>query len=395
MKWIGSLSTKVSLEAAIREIREQVIAGMGDRALDAGFLFASSTFASEFPRLLPLLIEQLPVRHLIGCAGSGIIGGDREFEEKPAISLLVGHIPEASIRLLQLSSEELPDLDSSPSRWEETLGVRAADRPNFVLVADPFSFPIDDMLQGLDFAYPEAVKVGGLASGGGASGNALFYVREGACHLVREGLVGMALWGGVTIEAIVAQGCRPIGEIVHVSRCDRHIILSLNDRPALDVVRDAICNLSDRDRDLAEHSLFVGLIANEFKAEPEPGDFLIRNIIGVDPRSGALAVGDRVRAGQRLQLHLRDAATSAEDIEAALRHYSQAHPAPPEAALMFSCVGRGERLYGQPNFDSRLACQYLGRVPMAGFFCNGEIGPVGGTTYLHGYTSSFGLIRPR
>ncbi|MEN9222425.1 MAG: FIST C-terminal domain-containing protein, partial [Thermostichus sp. BF3_bins_97] len=166
--------------------------------------------------------------------------------------------------------------------------------------------------------------------------------------------------------------------------------------------------LSPADQQLARHSLFIGLLMNEFKSEPTPGDFLIRVILGIDPRVGAMAIGDRVRPGQTVQFHLRDAQTSAEDLRWALSRYGaehdlrqslpQAHPPEPSpdpcGALMFSCLGRGQGLYGTPDFDSQQFRELLGELPLGGFFCNGEIGPVGGSTFLHGYTSCFGIFRP-
>jgi small ligand-binding sensory domain FIST len=400
MKWVNGLSTKVSLEAALDDVTRQVLRGLEGESPDIGFLFVSNTFASEYPRLLPLLAEKIQVQYLIGCSGGGVVGNGQELEDLPAISLTVAHLPLAGAKTFYIAEEDLPDLDSPPDRWHELIGIEVKLQPNFVILGDPFSFPVNDLLQGLDFAYPSAVKVGGLASGGGLGTNTLFCSRDRQTYqLYRKGLVGMALWGGITIDAVVAQGCRPIGEALQVSDCDRNIILSLDDRSPLEALQDIVGELNERDRDLAQHSLFVGVVMNEFKQSTEQGDFLIRNIIGVDPKTGAIAVGDRVRPGQRIQLHLRDADASAADLEENLRRYktqNQTNPtaSDPLAAVMFSCLGRGERLYGKPNFDSTVFAKHIGEIPVGGFFCGGEIGPVGGTTFLHGYTSVFGIFRP-
>ena len=203
----------------------------------------------------------------------------------------------------------------------------------------------------------------------------------------------------------MAQGCRPIGEPYNIVEAERNIVLKLEQteetgttlaRTPLEVLQSLLQTLSDEDRDLAQHSLFVGVAQSAFKQKLEQGDFLIRNLLGVDPRTGAIAVGDRVRPGQRIQFHLRDAKTSADDLQMLLDRYKtrsqQNQTASPTGAFMFSCMGRGEGLYDQPNFDSQLFNQYL-HVPLSGFFCNGEIGPVGSTTFLHGYTSVFGICR--
>jgi len=401
MKWVTSVSTKISLEAAVQDLAQQVLTGLGDRSLDLGFLFVSRAFASDYPRLLPLLAEKLPIQKLIGCSGGGIVGNGREFEDKPAIALLVGHLPDAQAKIFHLDDDELPDLDSSPDRWEQLTKIAPANSPSFVLLGDPFSFPINDLIQGLDFAYPNAVKVGGLASSGGMGANALFCFHDADKYkLYRTGLLGVALWGDVTIDPVVSQGCRPIGKIMQVSECERNLILGLEGKAPLGLLQDTVGDLSQSDRELAQHSLFIGVVMNEFKANPSQGDFLIRNIIGVDPRSGAIAIGDRMRPGQRIQLHLRDGKASAEDLDEALTNYTnqlnlEAPNISPTAALMFSCMGRGERLYGNPNFDSALLQKHVGLIPFSGFFCSGEIGPVGGTTFLHGYTSVFGIVRPK
>ncbi|MDW8420530.1 MAG: FIST N-terminal domain-containing protein [Pseudanabaenaceae cyanobacterium SKYGB_i_bin29] len=386
MKWVTGISRKVSLEAAIGEVVEQVKGGLGKLSADLGFLFVSHAFASEFPRVLPLLQEKFPIPHLIGCGGSGVIGNGQELELEPGITLLVGHLPGVFLRTFHLNPDRLPDLDSPPQAWQELIGIGGTEQPGFVLLVDGFSFPITDFLQGLDFAYPQSVKVGGLASGGGQGSNALFCGR----YLYNRGAVGAAFWGDIRLDAIVAQGCRPIGDLLQVTACERNIVTKLNDRPALDVLQQIVNRLSDRDRRLAQRSLFVGIVMNEFRTEVKQGDFLIRNIIGVDPGSGAIAIGDRIRPGQRLQLHLRDADTSAEDLQNALKQYPYPNP---RGALMFSCTGRGEGLYQKPNFDSGLFQQRFGAIDFAGFFCGGEIGPVGGTTFLHGYTSVFGILR--
>jgi small ligand-binding sensory domain FIST len=405
MKWANALSTRPSLEGAVFEVVERSQQLLSAPA-DLGLVFISSAFASEYSRLMPLLQEQLGGTVLMGCSGSGIIGMDgqqaaRELEEQPALSLTLASLPGVKVEAFHLDGEELPDLDSPPDAWVELLGVPATRHPHFVILADPFTSKINDLLQGLDFAYPGSAKVGGLASGG-AMGNTIGLFRGD--RLYREGAVGVALSGNIVLETIVAQGCKPIGHPFTVKECDRNILLALDDGPCgsgvsqrpLEALKTVIESLNESDRQLAQHSLFIGIARNEFKDELEQGDFLIRNVLGVDPREGAIAVGDRLRPGQRIQFHLRDAQTSAEDLEMLLQRYQSSFSGSSSSvgALMFACLGRGEQLYGQPDFDSRLFRQYVGNIPVSGFFCNGEIGPVGGGTFLHGYTSVFAICHP-
>lgn len=411
IKWANALSTLPSLEAAVLEVVERAQLSLQAPA-DLGIVFISSAYASEYSRLMPLLQAQLTVPALIGCGGGGIIGTNQlgltqEVEGEAALSLSLAHLPGVKVHTFHLRGETLPDLDSSPDNWVEQVGVAPSEQPHFVLLADPVSSKISDLLEGLDFAYPGSVKVGGLASSSMGSNAGLF------CNykLYREGTVGVALTGKIVLETIVAQGCRPIGQPYRVTKGERNILLELaladetgvaschdQSRSPLEVLQELIQSLSEADQQLAQHSLFVGVARDGFKQQLRQGDFLIRNLLGVDPRAGAIAIGDHVRPGQRIQFHLRDARTSAEDLELLLQTYQQEvvgeTPAvPATGALMFSCLGRGEGLYEQPNFDSQLFHRYLKNIPLGGFFCNGEIGPVGGSTFLHGYTSVFGICR--
>ncbi|HAO11963.1 MAG TPA: hypothetical protein DCQ51_12515, partial [Planktothrix sp. UBA8407] len=416
MRWASALSQRPSLEAAVKEVVE--IAQDSLRASpDLGLVFISSAFSSEYSRLMPLLQEHLNLPTLIGCGAGGVIGMNsdhqaEEIEGEPALSLTLAHLPEVEIHPFHLSADDLPDLDSSPDRWIDLIGVKPEDQPQFILLVDPYFGQINDFLLGLDYAYPGSVKVGGLASTGTTGG--VTGVFSGSKRHPEE-IVGLALCGNIVIETIVAQGCRPIGHPYRITQGERNIVLEV-ETPSedaelettaavsvrlspLEALQDLVKQLNEEDRQLAQHSLFVGMVRDEFKQKLEPGDFLIRNLIGVDPRVGAIAIGDRVRPGQRIQFHLRDSRTSAEDLELLIEHHQRQASSFPQGVtnaggLMFSCLGRGEGLYGEPNFDSGLFRRYFD-IPLSGFFCNGEIGPVGNVTFLHGYTSVFGICRQR
>ncbi|MBD2595225.1 FIST C-terminal domain-containing protein [Nostoc spongiaeforme FACHB-130] len=396
MQWANALSTRPSLEAAITDAVQKTTSSLTAPA-DLGLVFISSAFASEYSRLLPLLAEKLSVPVMIGCSGGGVIGTTsdgqtQEIEAEAALSLTLAHLPGVNIQVFHVLADELPDLDSSPDAWVNLIGVEPSAKPQFILLSSSFSSGINELLQGLDFAYPGSVIVGGQASGGGMGGRQALFCND---RLYREGTVGLALTGNIVLETIVAQGCRPIGKPMQVTKAERNIILELDEQVPLVVLRDLINSLSDQERTLAQHSLFVGVAMDEFKLALQQGDFLIRSILGVDPTGGAIAIGDRVRPGQRLQFHLRDAEASAEDLEFLLERYQNQETSSSSAiaALMFACVGRGEGLYGKPNFDSSLFRRYFQNIPIGGFFCAGEIGPVAGNTFLHGYTSVFGICR--
>jgi len=419
--WTNAQSTRASLEAAIDEVVSRVTVELQGQTPTFGLLFVSGAFASEFSRLMPLLQEKLPLPALLGCGCAGVLGSDlagqtREIEDGPAISLTIACLPDVRAAVFHVDCDALPDLDGSPDRWINFIGLDPREQPQIVLLVDPFASDIVDLLQGLDYAYPGTPKIGGLASAGGFGDRSmsLFYSETVDGEVVyrqgRECAVGLALMGKIEIDAIVAQGCRPIGQPFRVADGQRNIILQLeacneagsktaDPQPPLEALQDLLADLSDDDRELAKHELFVGVVRDEFKLSLQSGDFLIRNLMGVDPRSGAVAIADRVRPGQRIQFHLRDARASAEDLDSLLRRYEHDRlhqipiPAPPIGALMFSCLGRGMGLYQKPDFDSSLLRQYHPQADLAGCFCNGEIGPVSGNTFLHGYTSVIGLVR--
>ncbi|MBW4514024.1 MAG: FIST C-terminal domain-containing protein [Timaviella obliquedivisa GSE-PSE-MK23-08B] len=405
MKWVNALSTRPSLEAAVEDVVEQAQKLLRVPA-DLGLVFISSAFASEYSRLMPLLQEKLlqeklTLPALIGCCGGGIVGIDdhgsvQEVEDGAALSLTLARLPDVKVQTFHISTDVLPDPDSSPDDWVELMGVPPQDQPHFILLSDPMSSGTNELLQGLDFAYAGAAKVGGLADAGlSGSHSSLF------CDFkqYREGVVGVALSGNLVMETIVAQGCRPIGQPYQVVEGERNILLKLEEsaygktHTPLEILQGIFEGLDEEDRALAQRSLSIGIAQSAFKQTLEQGDFLIRNVLGVDPRTGAMAIGDRVRPGQRIQFHLRDAEASEDDLTMLLERYqNQDQSSSPAGALMFACLGRGEGLYKRPNFDSRLFTRYL-NVPLSGFFCNGEIGPVGNTTFLHGYTSVFGICR--
>ncbi|NJK41019.1 MAG: hypothetical protein HC934_06040 [Acaryochloridaceae cyanobacterium SU_2_1] len=414
MKWASALSTQPSLEAALDEVIDAAQSAL-DAEANLGLIFVSTAFASEFSRLLPLIETKLKVVHLIGCGGNGVIGptlkdGLVEVEEEPALVLTLAHLPGVNIQTFHVYEDELPDPDSAPNAWAELLEIDPQDQPHFILFADPSTSKINDLLQGLDYAYQGTVKLGGLTSGRTTwNGSGLFCENQ----LYREGTVGVALSGNIVVETIVAQGCRPIGQPYRVAEAERNVVLQVEEQsvPAemvargarhaalqtpLEALQELVHTMDADERELAQYSLSVGIVRNEFKQDLEPGDFLIRNLIGVDPRIGAIAIGDRIRPGQRIQFHIRDAQASADDLEQLFQQYWHKHSkgdGQPIAALLFDCLGRGERFYGEPDFDSHLFSQYFQEIPVSGFFCNGEIGPIGGATFLHGYTAAFGIFR--
>lgn len=391
MQWASAAADDADLERAVARAASGVRAQLGACPADLVFAFVSAHHAAAYGRLPKLVGEALGGRLLIGCSAGGVIGGGHEIEQRPGVALSAAFLPGVTIQPLRLSGEALPSPRAEPAAWRELIGV-TADDPQIILLPDPFSFDAEAVIRGLDRAYPEARTIGGIASGGRQTGENALWLADGLHH---DGLVGVALSGNVALDTVVAQGCRPIGEPMFVTACERNIIRQLDGRAPLDVLQELHERLDARDRQLARHSLFLGIVMKEDRVEYRQGDFLIRNLLGIDPQSGALAIGALVDETSVVQFHLRDATTSAQDLDAMLERYRQREMPSPRGALLFSCLGRGQFLYGRPDHDTDAFRRTLGDVPLGGFFCNGEIGPVHGQTFLHGYTSAFGLFRSR
>lgn len=391
MKWVSALSRQTDIESAIQEVAESAVQQLGKDNADLTIVFVSPQFKEFYDKVPDLINRYLKPGLLFGCSGGGIIGNGEEAEQQAAISITCAKLPGVKIQPIQSETTDLPDQDTSPSVWREWLQVNVEDQPHFVFLADPFSFRGEEFLAGVDFAYPKSKKVGGLASGAQAQGGNAMYLGD---KIYKNGLIGIALSGDIEVDTIVAQGCRPIGEPMQITQCEHNLLKELGGKPPLEVLHELNETLSDADKKLIQSSLFLGIEMDPMKDNPQQGDFLIRNLMGVDRESGSVAIGALLRNGQLVQFHLRDKKMSAEDLDVMLTRYlNKGNAENAKGALLFSCLGRGQYLYGKANHDTGMFQDKLGKIPLGGFFCNGEIGPVGNTTFLHGYTSSFGIFR--
>jgi small ligand-binding sensory domain FIST len=390
MQWASAISTDPDPTSALTQIKRAITKQLGGRDADLVCVFVSPHYGDSFARISELVRAHFSPRALIGCTAAGIVGGEREIELQPALSLCAARLPGVDLHTFHL--DQYPGPDEGPEAWEAALGVPRIKPAYFVLLADPMGPPPCDpraLLAGIDYAYPNAVQIGGLASV--IAGNTLFLDED----LYRSGLVGVALQGNVQVDTIVAQGCRPIGPPMTITTCEEHILHELDGQPAFHVLAALYQSLPSADQERMRYALHLGVASTELKGELEPGDYLMRNVIHMDQDRGFLAIGEELRQGQTVQFHLRDADSAREDLDLLLDQYQETQSTPPSAgALLFTCTGRGQSLFGQPDHDSNAFFQAMGEVPLGGFFCDGEIGPVGGATYLHGYTSSFGLFRP-
>jgi small ligand-binding sensory domain FIST len=387
----------------VAELSSQLRRTGGRQSADLGLVFCSTAYASDLQRLMPLLQQAIPARHWIGCAGGGVVGvgpdaQPHELERQPAISLSLLCLPGCDVQPFHLQPGRLPDLDGPSQQWTEWVGADPAGSHSMLLFVDPGCPAINDLISGLDYAYPDVVKVGGIAGQHSASHGSLFLGGE-----VLDGAVGCLIGGPWRIDPVVAQGCRPIGPVFEIQRAERNVVQRLSGPEGEDTpvacLQAILETLSPRERELVRHSLFLGVAKSSFqltdpgRRESDEPAFLVRNLIGVDPRTGSVAVGERLRMGQQVQFQLRDAAASRQE-QRQLLERQRRRQGEPLAALLFACLGRGEGLYGEPDGDVRACRELFPSVPITGAFCNGEIGPVAGATHLHGYTASWGFLVP-
>ncbi len=388
LRFAAALSTATETDEALAETCSQAGEQLAARP-DLAIVFFSPHHSAQAERVVDEIRRRLSPGCLLGCSGESIVGGDREIENDAAFSLWLAALPGVTLRPLHLEFERSSE-GGVVSGWPEDLSGDWPAGSSLLLLADPFSFPADWLLERLNEDRPGVPVLGGMASGAASPGRNRLLVDD---RVFDAGVVGALIHGAVEIEPVVSQGCRPIGRHYVVTKAEQNIILQLSGKPPLEQLQELFDTLPPREQQLAQTGLHVGRVINEYQDHFERGDFLVRNCIGADRNTGALAIGDYVRAGQTVQFHVRDAQTADEDLRALVG--SAVGRAPAEAALLFTCNGRGTRLFDAPHHDAGVLREQLGPVPVAGFFAHGEMGPVGGKNFLHGFTASCALFRPR
>jgi len=392
LQWSSAVSDSPSFTEAVTQASEQILANLDGKHPDLAVVFISSHHMPSYVVAPELLAETLGAKVLIGCSAAGVIGGGQEVERRPGIAISAAILPGVELSPFHLNQDELPSPDAGPEEWQALLGIRAEDCPAIMLLPDPFTLRSDHLLAGLDFAYPSTVKIGGLASGGGQPGANALFIND---RSVRSGAVGVAFSGDLEVETIVAQGCRPIGEPLVVTESEINVISKLGDQTPLEVLRDLFETAETREKRLIRRSLQIGIIMDRLAQNSSEGEFLIRNVLGADEEDGTLAVGELVQEGQVVQFFVRDAQAADEDLRLMLEEYidNLDEGDIPASALLFSCIGRGQYLYGSPDHDTSVFTDIVADIPITGFFSNGEIGPLGDQTFLHGYSASFALFK--
>jgi len=314
---------------------------------------------------------------LLGAVAVAVLGPRREVEETPGVSLFAARLGSRPVPV-RLRAAAAVDGFLVSGLPDDLTGVRS-----MLLIADPFTFPVDALLDRLGQTQPGLAVVGGMASAAIAPGGNRLLVDDSSYS---DGAVGALLAEDVSLQAVVSQGCRPIGRPYIVTRADGQLIYELGGRPALERLLSTLERLQPVDRQLAGQGLHCGVVIDETKDEFERGDFLIRGVLGADRATGAVAVGDTVAVGSTMQFQVRDAASADEDLHALLTGRGA------RGALVFTCNGRGRRLFGTPDHDAIVVGELLGTSAVAGMFCAGELGPVGGRNAVHGFTASIALF---
>ena len=374
----GLSTLEAAGDAAAEAARAARGGALGRAEVDLAFVFLSPEHLDEAEAAAEAVREELAPRHLLGCVAEGVVAGVRELEEGPAAAVWAGALPGAEIECFHASAVRTED-------GIAVAGFPELDDPGLVvLLVDPFTFPAAPFLTRLNEGHERIPLVGGIAAGGRRPG-AQALILDDAVHA--EGAVGAVL-SGLPVLIVVSQGCRPIGREAVITRCEGNLVYELAGRPALERLRREIAALSSEEQALAARGLLAGLVIDENRPEYHTGDFLMRGLLGADEATGALALGDTVRVGQTLRFFVRDAASADADLRRAL---AGALPRP-AGALLFTCNGRGTNMFPEPDHDARVVAGALGTEGLAGFFCGGEIGPVGGKAFLHGFTATLAVF---
>jgi small ligand-binding sensory domain FIST len=379
MPYAAALSAHPVPSHAVGEAVGQLLDGIGSEP-DLVVLFAGAAHTGAMEDIAAAVVELLQPRVFVGCTASTVVGGSNEIEDAAGLSLWAAKGVLASAHRL---TAEHRDGGVAITGFPANSDL-VAEAGALLVLADPFSFPVEHLLEGLRAQVGSALPViGGLASAGrGPGGNRL--VIDGT--VFSDGAVAVPL-GGAVIETVVSQGCRPIGDPMIVTKGEGNLVHELAGQPALQRVQEILRSLTPEEVELARNGLHVGRVVDESKATFGRGDFIIRNVLGADRRAGAVAVGDEVEVGATVQLQVRDASTADED----LRHLLTGRMA--AGALVFTCNGRGTHLFGIPDHDASVITEALAGAPLAGMSCAGEIGPVGNRSFLHGFTASVALFR--
>jgi small ligand-binding sensory domain FIST len=376
-------------EAALQKWAERMRKELNAPHVSLGLIFITPRFFPHAAQILEIVRVHAQVPLLAGCSSTGLIIGSQEVEDNAGVVLALFHLPGAELQAHRFDQKQVEE-SNGPAYWHLETGLNAEQTNGWLAFADPFHLDCDAWLAAWNEAYAPVPVVGGLASGVHSDQHTQVYLNGEAFE---EGGVAISFGGEVRLASVISQGCTPIGETWTITKAEKNLIHQIGNRPAYEVLLDTFNGMAPEDQKKARGNLFVGLVINEYLEEFHRGDFLVRNLLGADPNSGVIAVGALPRAGQTIQFQRRDAAAASEDMTALLeRARKEFKKSPIYGGCLCCCNGRGHRLFGRPNHDAAMVQEHLGPIGVAGFFCNGEVGPVGDRSFLHGYTASLALF---
>jgi small ligand-binding sensory domain FIST len=385
---VGASESFDTVEAAA-EAADSARAGL-EGACDLAVVFASGQHLSMAKWLLSEVHERLEPRALLGCGAGGTVAGGHELEDTPGLVVWGASLPTADLETMHLTAEREADgfrLLGVPGSLAVARDDSAAPDESVIALCDPLSFPPEELLAQIERSRPHVPILGGLASASFAGGAVL--LQDGDVHT--DGAVAIRM-RGLEVLPCVSQGAGPVGPEMTITSGEANVIGQLAGKPAMERLGEVIAALPEEERELAASGVLIGLVIDENRPDYGRGDFLVRPIIGADRESGAIAIGEQVRVGQTVRLQIRDAASADEDLRQSLRAQAQALGSDGAAGtLLFTCNGRGAHMFEVPDHDAGAIEDALG-APTAGFFCAGEIGPVGGRNFLHGFTATMAVF---
>jgi small ligand-binding sensory domain FIST len=376
-------------EAGLRRWAENLRAQLLAPQVSLGLVFMSPKFFPHARQTLEILRVHARIPLLAGCSSTGLIAGANEVEGASGFVLALFSLPGAELKGFHFTQKQVEEA-AGATYWPLETGVEPTRTNGWLVFIDPFHLDAESWLRSWNQTYAPLPALGGLASGGFSDQTTQVYLNG---DVFEEGGVAISVGGDVKLASVISQGCTPIGETWTLTRVEHNLIRQIANRPAYTVLAETFQKLPPAEQQKARGNLFIGLVVNEYLEDFHRGDFLVRNLIGGDPNSGVLSVGAMPRAGQTMQFQRRDAAAATEDMnELLVRARNQLADTVIYGGCLCSCNGRGQNLFGRPNHDAEMVQQRLGPLGLAGFFCNGEIGPVGEKNFLHGYTASLALF---
>ena len=383
VKAASYLSAGTYSEEKVVSLAQKLRTELGANAA-LGFVFVTPDWQPHLQDALELIRLNAHVPHLVGCSGSAVIGWETELEGQSGLSVMLLVLPEDSFNVFSISEEDV-DMNS-PASWHELTGIKPDVSRGWIVLANPALHELEDWLTGWSQAYPDCPTVGGLAAG---TQSDYFLFRDG--ELTTASILLVALKSPLRLRPMISQGCRPIGDPSPITKAEDNFILEIGNVSAYQTLESAFMTIPADERNAVRNNLFLGLAASEYIDEFKRGDFLIRNILGADPQMGALAVAAYPRVGQTVQFQVRDPKSAHVDMLETTR-LAAAEIKEALGILAFVCNGRGRGLFGVTNHDATIIAQAFGACPTAGLFCNGEIGPVGNRSFLHGYSASAAIL---